>query len=310
MRKRMLMRAASMLVGAGLAAAVAPAAVAAPAAQHVKAPVTAEPFHQQASRTAKTATPNVGNNGGVLNPGQTLASGQKIVDNDTTLEMQSDGNLVVYMNFSNGQHFKSLWSTGTWGNWGAYLTMQADGNLVLYKAGGGPTTGGALWSSGTWGKTNSYAEFYYGDLMVGNDAAQTAYWGSHTGYLVNQVNGTYPDVPADTLLSGHALTPGHWIESANAWVLMQPDGNLVVYRKRDGQALWSSGTWNKSNVETVMDSTYGVLAVIDKTTGNPYWDSNTWNSPGATAKIQFDLNFVVYNTSNSAIWGSGTYGQY
>ncbi|MCC9309797.1 hypothetical protein LN042_22440 [Kitasatospora sp. RB6PN24] len=306
MRKRMLMRAASMLVGAGLAATVAPAAVAAPAAQHLRVPAAARSFHHQTSRTAKTATPNVGNNGGVLNPGDKLLPGQKIVDNDATLEMQGDGNLVIYLNYASGQHFAAVWQTRTWGNAGAYLIMQGDGNLVLYKAGGT----GALWSSGTWGKANANAEFYTGDLMVGSDSTQTVFWDSGTGYLAQKdANGNYPDVPSDSLLSGEALWPGNWIESTNAWVLMQTDGNLVVYRKRDGKALWSSNTWNKTNVVTVMDSK-GVLAVIDKSNGNPYWDSNTWNSPGAHAQIQGDLNFVVRTPSGTPVWSSGTYNQY
>jgi hypothetical protein len=53
--------------------------------------------------------------------------------------MQGDGNLVVYT--SGGQ---PIWSSGTAGNEGAYLSVQGDGNVVIYSSGGG-----ALWSTGT-----------------------------------------------------------------------------------------------------------------------------------------------------------------
>ncbi|MGC0313238.1 hypothetical protein [Kitasatospora acidiphila] len=308
MRKRMLMRAVGMLVGAGLAATVAPAAVAAPAPQLQKAPVTKNQVRVQAPRTAE-ATGNATANAGKLTAGQQLLPGAKAVDNDATLEMQVDGNLVIYLNTSSGQHFQAAWSTHTWGNAGAYLDMQADGNLVLYKQGGGPTTGGALWSTGTWGHAGALADFVTGELAVHMPAANPI-WATGTGYLpAKDAAGNYIDSPSDTLYSNWSLIPGSWIESTNAWVLMQGDGNVVLYRKRDGKALWSSGTWNKSNVVAVMDPK-GVLAVIDKNTGYPYWDTNTWNSPNAYAKIQSDLNFVVYTPGGSAVWNSQTWAQY
>ena len=54
------------------------------------------------------------------------------------LDMQDDGNLVVY----NGSG--APWASGTDGNPGAFLRMQDDGNLVIYSTGGV-----AIWSSGT-----------------------------------------------------------------------------------------------------------------------------------------------------------------
>lgn len=53
--------------------------------------------------------------------------------------MQGDGNLVVYSPSN-----VPLWSTGTFGNPGAYLRVQNDGNLVVYSA-----TNAVLWASGT-----------------------------------------------------------------------------------------------------------------------------------------------------------------
>jgi hypothetical protein len=56
--------------------------------------------------------------------------------------MQGDGNFVLYT--SSGT---AVWSTGTAGNDGARLAVQNDGNVVIYSA-----SGSALWDTGTNGK--------------------------------------------------------------------------------------------------------------------------------------------------------------
>jgi subtilisin family serine protease len=56
------------------------------------------------------------------------------------LVMQGDGNLVLY------QAGLPIWSSGTWGNPGAFAILQGDGNFVIYRSNWTP-----LWASGTWG---------------------------------------------------------------------------------------------------------------------------------------------------------------
>jgi hypothetical protein len=56
----------------------------------------------------------------------------------TTVQMQSDGNCVMYAGTA------AVWATNTVGNPGSYLAVQDDGNLVVYS-----TSGTALWNSGT-----------------------------------------------------------------------------------------------------------------------------------------------------------------
>jgi len=50
------------------------------------------------------------------------------------LDMQPDGNLVLY-----DQNKKPLWNSSTWGKGASRLVMQDDGNLVVYSASGAPT---------------------------------------------------------------------------------------------------------------------------------------------------------------------------
>ncbi|MFF7634362.1 trypsin-like serine protease [Kitasatospora sp. NPDC008050] len=98
----------------------------------------------------------------------------------TVLEMQADGNLVLYRK-SDGA---SLWNSGTAGNPGAWLAMQSDGNLVVYKAGGGGGNGG-LWASGTWWAAGAYLKLQDdGNLVVykkeGGEGIGGAIWSTNT----------------------------------------------------------------------------------------------------------------------------------
>ncbi len=74
--------------------------------------------------------------------GQPLWSSGTAGKPSAELDMQSDGNLVIYA--SNGQ---PLWSSDTAGRGSSRLIMQDDGNLVIYNQ-----SNGATWSSGTNGK--------------------------------------------------------------------------------------------------------------------------------------------------------------
>lgn len=73
------------------------------------------------------------------------------------LEMQTDGNLVLY----DANRF-ALWNTGTQGRPGSRLVVQNDGNLVVYER----TT--PYWETRTWGgvyhEDNSWLEDYAHDL--------------------------------------------------------------------------------------------------------------------------------------------------
>lgn len=64
----------------------------------------------------------------------------KWVVNDWTLNIQNDGNLVMY------RGGKPTWSTGTHGNPNAVLVMQMDGNLVIYNQNNSP-----IWHTSTHG---------------------------------------------------------------------------------------------------------------------------------------------------------------
>lgn len=93
-----------------------------------------------------------------------------------------------------------------------------------------------------------------------------------------------PQIPAsaaagtDRLTANEVLGSGSTIASGAASLVMQGDGNLVLYASQ----------------------------------GVPIWDSRTFGHPGAYAVMQADGNLVIYQTQGSirvAIWASGTAGR-
>lgn len=90
------------------------------------------------------------------------------------LEMQTDGNLVLYK-ASNG---RALWSSGTFGSTGYAAIMQPDGNLVVYDMFDQP-----LASTGTFGRPGAYLAVQDdGNLVVYTQDA-VALWASNTAVV-------------------------------------------------------------------------------------------------------------------------------
>ncbi|MFD8479060.1 hypothetical protein [Kitasatospora sp. NPDC059673] len=279
MRKNIFRRARAALLGAAAIALMAPATTAS-AADVPEATLAA---------------------GDKLMPGQSLKAGE------AALVMQADGNLVLRLEGPTGARGPELWATGTWGNPGAYAFMQPDGNLVVYRQ-GSTSQSDALWSTGTWGDPGARLMLGLGSLTVGG---QSKHWASGTGlYRATCAGGTTPG--SCIAPNNPGMNPGHWIQSKSVWLVNQQDGNLVLYRKRDGAALWSSGTWNRPGaVLFVQDSTTftGVLHLSNPYTGKITWSTPATGRPGAYAVVQDDGNFVAYS-NGTALWSTGTWGNW
>ncbi|HEY6496354.1 MAG TPA: beta-galactosidase [Trebonia sp.] len=96
---------------------------------------------------------------GTLPAGHALAAGQSMAscNDDYTLAMQGDGNLVLYQNGT------ALWDSGTSGSAATKAAMQSDGNLVLYTS-----SGATAWNSRTNGNPGA-------GLTVQNDGNVVIY---------------------------------------------------------------------------------------------------------------------------------------
>ncbi|WP_344466960.1 hypothetical protein [Kitasatospora kazusensis] len=125
---------------------------------------------------------------------------------------------------------------------------------------------------------------------------------------------------SSTLAPGGILHPGDTAYAAHTRLVMQTDGNLVLYSLNTGIALWSTRTNGHLGAWATMQSDGSLVVYTPKTDagGNPVyptpgsssdalWTSGTAGSVGAHATVQADCNFVIYNTANTAIWNSGTY---
>ncbi|WP_308013979.1 hypothetical protein [Streptantibioticus parmotrematis] len=243
-------------------------------------------------------------NGTTLASGQELLAGQSLSNAAMTLTMQTDGNLVAYLKTGASGNGPAVWSSHTNGNAGAYAIMQMDGNFVVYKKGGGPATGGALWSSGTYGHGGAYASLQSdGNLVVYKGSS--ALWSSGTWRR------------SQTIASNTKMTAGWWTQSTTTRLVMQADGNLVLYRDSDGVALWSAKSNGNAGAYAYMQSDGNF--VVYKSTGAPgkggaLWSSGTYGNSGAYAVAQNDGNLVVYKKGGSAtaggqLWTTGTSGK-
>ncbi|MFE4630893.1 hypothetical protein [Streptomyces mirabilis] len=238
--------------------------------------------------------------------GQVLPPGHHLSSSSVTLVMQTDGNLVAYLKTGGSGTGQAIWSSRTSGHPGAYAIMQTDGNLVIYTSTSGPGKGGTLWSTKTYGNPGAHTALRDdGNLVVyraGSTAPGGALWSS----------GSY--ARSQTIASGQNMKAGWWTQSRYTRLVMQNDGNLVMYRKRDGAAIWSSRTSGHPGAYAIMQ-TDGNL-VIYTSTGGPgkggtLWSTRTYGNPGAYAVMQDDGNLVVYKRTGGigkggALWASNT----
>jgi hypothetical protein len=111
----------------------------------------------------------------------------------------------------------------------------------------------------------------------------------------------------DRLQPNQQLNVGDRLVSSNGRVvlLMQGDGNLVLYRTDDDRALWASNTDGRPVTHAVMQSEDGNFVAYDAN-GIPYWASNTAGHPGAWVVLQDDGNLVVYDVGGMPLWASNT----
>lgn len=118
----------------------------------------------------------------------------------------------------------------------------------------------------------------------------------------------HPVAQGDDMQPGEVLNPGQSISSTNGQYtfVYQGDGNLVLYRNRDGKPLWgSTNTWGKTDGVCVMQGD-GNLVIYDSNS-NPIWASETWQHPGSRLVVQSDGNVVMYSPNGTSVWATNTW---
>jgi hypothetical protein len=225
-----------------------------------------------------------------LDPPQQLNVNDKLVswDGTTTLIMQADGNLVLYRE-DNGV---ALWASNTWGKPVTHAIMQADGNFVCYG-----DNGVAYWATGTWGNPGSFIILQTDGNLVVYKENGSILWASTTVLF-----------PTARLDAEQQLNRNDKLDAANGLtsLIMQDDGNLVLYRNFDGKPLWASNTYGKPVTHAIMQSDGNFVCYDDK--GVAYWSAGTSGNLGAFLVLQDDGNLVInpIGTTTAPLWASQT----
>lgn len=218
---------------------------------------------------------------GRLGPGQSLEAGEMLTSRSGqyTLEMQPDGNLVEYV------YRRALWHTHTWGQPGTVAKMQRDGNFVLYAPGGQ-----AIWHSRTYGNPGAY-------LVLKNDANLKVM--SRTGTQLWAVGAV--DSQLD---QGRKLEIGWSLQSPNLRyrLVMQTDGNFVLYQRPGRVAVWHSRTYGHPGSDVVMQGD-GNLVIYEPGRG-AIWNTRTAGHPGTILRVEDIGRIVLYAPGHVPIWST------
>ncbi|MFI9275292.1 ricin-type beta-trefoil lectin domain protein [Kitasatospora sp. NPDC052896] len=240
--------------------------------------------------SSRTYDPAYDTTGHALTAGTVLHGGDMVAaaDGRTTLTLRTDGDLVL----ADQEAGHVLWTSGTAGHPGATAAMQVDGNFVLSDASGTP-----LWASGTWQQPGARTVVQQDGNLVAYNADGKALWSTGTYYGGVDAWGT-------SVASGTTLQPGDTVNSTAARLVMQTDGNLVLYSKATGNVRWSTGTWGHPGATATMQPDGNV--VLYDANHNALWGASTWGHPNAHLVVQNDLNLALYDTQGRPLWATGT----
>ncbi len=116
-----------------------------------------------------------------------------------------------------------------------------------------------------------------------------------------------PQCVCGKLVQVQELTSGQKMVSCDARfsLVMQTDGNLVLYEAGVTAALWASNTAGSAGALAVMQDDGNF--VVYTAAGTPVWSSNTAGvGCGAWLAVQTDGNVVIYDSTGKARWSTGT----
>lgn len=112
-----------------------------------------------------------------------------------------------------------------------------------------------------------------------------------------------------TLLRGEYLYAGQDLRSPNGLfrLLMQSDGNLVVYARSSPEstsewAHWHTNTHGNPGAFAIMQPDGNF--VVYRSDNYPLWDSDSWATPATHVKLQDDGNLVVYGDDGKPYWAA------
>jgi outer membrane protein assembly factor BamB len=192
-----------------------------------------------------------------------LKSGMTLNFQMARLSFQEDGNLVLY-----DHQNRPVWATNTKEDCRAQICtakFQGDGNFVFYKY------NVPFWAISPTGRASKLVighDFPYIQIISSISGARL--WAKDLGD--NTISTLSLNAGDLTLISNFST-----LSLKNTSTVLRPDGNLVIYNRSTGQALWASRT------------------------------SADCGKSECMAKFQTDGNLVIYRFGNP-IWSTGTQG--
>lgn len=107
---------------------------------------------------------------------------------------------------------------------------------------------------------------------------------------------------SELVRAGERLNVGDSRQSPNGRyrLVMQPDGNLVLYAKGSSKGLWSSRTTGAKKGAFATMQTDGNFVVYSATGKAVFYTATS--KPGSFLSVQDDGNLVVYSKSFDALW--------
>ncbi|WP_416971793.1 ricin-type beta-trefoil lectin domain protein [Streptomyces sp. 4F14] len=256
-------------------------------------------FTNALGQTVKSVVKNTGATVS-LKGGSIIPSGTSLTSSSVRLTMQADGNLVLSALASG----KTLWSSGTAGNPGAYAQFGADGNLALLTA-----SGTSKWSTGLTATTGA-------TLQIRNDSTLVVAGGDGSTVLWKQ--GTASAVPAADATTRYTYTPAGQLDSVS-----DSAGNTWSYKY---DLLGEKTSQSDPDTGTTTFDKYDVLGNLLQTTdprgqvlSYTYdWDSRVtaeyaapWSATPDPAKQQvsrvYDTLAKGYPTSSTRHVGGSAY---
>jgi hypothetical protein len=110
----------------------------------------------------------------------------------------------------------------------------------------------------------------------------------------------------DRLQANQMLGINQQLISNNGWLnlILQEDGNLVLYRTQVGQPLWASNTSGQPVHHLLMQADGNLVAYSLQDVA--LWSTGAAGHPGSALVLQDDGNLVVYDSTNNPVWASYT----
>ncbi|KAJ4409192.1 hypothetical protein N0V85_004129 [Neurospora sp. IMI 360204] len=235
--------------------------------------------------------------GDIIEPGSSCKS----KNGKYELVFQDDGNFVL----SDVSFRRVLWSTDTASSYrkAARGLLQDDGNLRLFD-----DNNGQVWSSHTGGKGDASSLLTVqddGNVVLSSNGNQI--WATNTAQKE-------PEKPADPtvgakdrLNAGEELTKDQRISSPSGeyTLIMQPDNNLVLYKKNKGP-IWQRGKTAGNTAEKLVFRADGELALLTWS-GAQKWVTGTAGRGNSNSffAVRDDGNMVI-STDGQIVWSSKT----